>query len=259
MTMKLKNILLPALSILAFTGLRAQDARTIADKASDVINPGSMEMTSTLKIYDNKGNVRVREVSNAMAKFSGTTKTLFKFLLPPDVKGTTILIYDYENKDDDMWIYMPSLRKTRRIVATEKGKSFMGSEFSNADMSKPTMSDFTYTLKGSETLDGKDCWKLESKCDNAGVEDANGYSRKVAWIEKSTYLTWKIEFYNHADKLLKVETFGDYRKQAGGKYFAFKLNMQNVQNSRKSEIVINKYQAGSALKESAFSATTLGQ
>ncbi len=89
-------------------------------------------MTSTLKIYDNKGNVRVREVSNAMAKFSGTTKTLFKFLSPPEVKGTTILIYDYENKDDDMWIYMPSLRKTRRIVATEKGKSFMGSEFSNA-------------------------------------------------------------------------------------------------------------------------------
>lgn len=257
--MKSKNTLFIALSILAFTGLRAQDARTIADKASDVINPGSMEMTSTLRIYDNKGNVRVREVSNAMAKFSGTTKTLFKFLSPPDVKGTTILIYDYEDKDDDMWIYMPSLRKTRRIVATEKGKSFMGSEFSNADMSKPTMSDFTYMLKGSETLDGRDCWKLESKCANAGVEDANGYSRKVAWIEKSTYLTLKIEFYDHADKLLKVETFGDYRKQAGGKYFAFKLSMQNVQNSRKSEIVINKYQAGSAMKESAFSATTLGQ
>ncbi|HOW31256.1 MAG TPA: outer membrane lipoprotein-sorting protein [Bacteroidales bacterium] len=257
--MKKITFLLTAICIMAITSLKAQDARTIADKSSEVINPGSMEMTSTLKIYDNKGNVRVREVSNAMAKFGGTTKTLFKFLSPPDVKGTTILIYDYENKDDDMWIYMPSLRKTRRIVSGEKGKSFMGSEFSNADMSKPTMSDFTYSLKGSETLDGKECWKLESKCANAGAEEANGYSRKIAWIEKSTYLTWKIEFYDHADKLLKVETFSDYRKQAGGKYFAFKLSMSNVQNSRKSEIVINKYQAGSALKESAFSATTLGQ
>lgn len=256
--MKTNTLFLTVIIIMGWLGLKAQDAQAIADKASEVINPGSMEMTSTLKIYDNKGNVRVREVSNAIAKFSGTTKTLFKFLSPPDVKGTTILIYDYENKDDDMWVYLPSLRKTRRIVASEKGKSFMGSEFSNADMSKPTMSDFTYSLKGSETLDGKDCWKLESKCANAGVEDANVYSRKVAWIEKSSYLTWKIEFYDYADKLLKVETFGDYRKQAGGKYFAFKLNMRNVQNSRKSEIVINKYQAGSALKESAFSATSLG-
>jgi hypothetical protein len=257
--MKTINFFLTAIAILATAGLKAQDARTIADKASEAINPGSMEMTSKLKIYDNKGNVRVRELSTATAKFNGTSKTLFKFLSPADVKGTTILIYDYENKDDDMWIYMPSLRKTRRIVSGEKGKSFMGSEFSNADMSKPTMSDFTYSIAGSEILEGKNCWKLESKCARAEVEKSNGYSRKISWIEKSSNLTWKIEYYDHASKLLKVETIGDYRKQPDGKYFAFKLSMQNVQNNRKSEIVINKYQSGSALKESAFSATTLGQ
>lgn len=216
-------------------------------------------MTSTLKIFDNKGNVRVREVSNATAKFGETSKTLFKFLSPADVKGTTILIYDYENKDDDMWIYMPSLRKTRRIVSSEKGKSFMGSEFSNADMSKPTMNDFTYALKGPETLSGKDCWKVESGCKDAGVEDANGYTRKVAWVEKGTYLTYKVEYYDANGKLLKVETLSDYRKQSNGKYFAFRMNMQNVQNNRKSEIIINKFQPGSAMKESAFSANNLGE
>ncbi|HNX44538.1 MAG TPA: outer membrane lipoprotein-sorting protein [Bacteroidales bacterium] len=257
--MKTNNLFMAAFIMLVPCRMEAQDARQIAEKASDIINPGSMEMTSTLKIFDNKGNVRVREVTNATAKFGETTKTLIRFLSPADVKGTTILIYDYENKDDDMWIYLPSLRKTRRIVSSEKGKSFMGSEFSNADMSKPTMDDFTYVLKGAETFNGKDCWKVESKCKDAGVEQDNGYSRKIAWIDKGTCLTYKVEFYDANGILLKAETLSDYRKQSNGKYFAFRMNMQNLQNNRKSEIVINKYQPGSALKEPAFSANNLGE
>jgi hypothetical protein len=103
-----------------------------------------MEAISTLRIYDARGRERVRQTSMASRLFeSGSTeKRIIRFLSPAEVKGTGMLIYDYDDRNDDMWIYMPALRKTRRIISNEKRKSFMGSEFSNADMSAPNLEDF---------------------------------------------------------------------------------------------------------------------
>ena len=242
-----------AVSVKSFS----QDPREIYDKSSKTIEFESMEMVTTLNVYDNKGNSRVREVAVATNKFGETTKTQMRFLSPPDVKGTTILVYDYEDKSDDMWIYLPSLRKVRRIVSTEKGKSFMGSEFSNADMSKPNTTDFDYKLLGSETLDGKDFWKIESTCKTKEIADENGYLKRVSYIEKSTYLSHKSELYDKTGKLFKVMTMSDFRKQPNGRYFAYTMEMKNVQNNRRSEMKVNQFQLGSKLDENHFSVSNL--
>src|SRR4030042_2147588 len=136
--MRMKSLTLLAAFLLP-AAISAQTAKEISQKATEVIDYASMEMVSTLKIYDAKGSERVRQITTATRKFGEKNKTMIKFISPADVKGTAMLIYDYENTGDDMWIYMPALRKTRRIVSTEKGKNFMGSEFTNADMSKPNM------------------------------------------------------------------------------------------------------------------------
>jgi Outer membrane lipoprotein-sorting protein len=254
--MKIKNLFILFAS-LASSAISAQTAREIIEKANDAIEYDAMELTSTLKIYDAKGSERIRQVTNATKKFGETTKTLIKFLSPADVKGTAILIYDHENTADDMWIYMPALRKTRRIVSSEKGKNFMGSEFTNADMSKPNMNDFQYKILGSESVEGKTCWKIESVCNNETVAGENGFSRKVTCIEKGTFLTQKAEFYDQQGELQRIEFMRQYKKQSGGKYFSFEMEMQNEQNGRKSILVIDKFQTGSALPESAFTAAML--
>jgi hypothetical protein len=245
------------LAMLIQTSVYAQDALEISNKATQVIAFDAMEMTSTLKIIDNKGNVRTRQVSNSTKKFADVTKTLIKFISPADVKGTAMLIYDYENKDDDMWVYLPSLHKTRRIVSSEKSNSFMGSEFSNSDMSKPNTADFDYKLLGTETINGKVCWKVESKCKTEDIKKALKFSRKVSFIEKETYLTQKIEFYNLENKLFKTETMSDYKKFTSGKYFAYKMAIVNHLTNRKSEIIIDKLTEGSKLLESYFTTTNL--
>ncbi len=257
----MKTRVIPTLILIltAFGYTGAQSAHEIADKAADAINFESMEMISELKIYDNKNNERIRKIATATKKFSNTTKTLIKFLSPADVKGTSILIYDYENESDAMWIYMPALRKTRRIVSSEKGKSFMGSEFTNADMSKPNMDDFTYTIIGTENIAGKICWKIEATCLNENVEDENGFSRKVIWIEKNTSLTQRVEYYDFDNELLKIMTIGDYKKQSNGGYFGFRMEMQNVQSGRRSALKVEKFQLGSNLSESDFAANMLGK
>ncbi|MDR0763731.1 MAG: outer membrane lipoprotein-sorting protein [Bacteroidales bacterium] len=249
--MKKLKIVLVALLFVSVQGF-GQTAAEISKKSNEMIDVGNSEMTFTLHIRDAKGNDRVRKITMSSKKFGGVTKTLIKFISPADVKGTSLLSYDYENRDDDMWIYMPALKKVRRIVSSEKGKSFMGSEFTNADMGKPNDADFKYSIV--ETVDylGKICWKIEAVPVNKEVEKSCGYGKKNSYIEKSTYLCHKAEFYDARGSLQRVQTNLDYRKQSNGKYFCFNMKMENAQTKRVSEMVVDKIQLGSNLTESAF-------
>lgn len=251
------QLILTAIALAAVITVKAQDASEIADKSSKNIEFESSEMVSTLKIYDDKGNVRVRQVTAATKKFGQVTKTIMKFLAPADVKGTAILIYDHENKDDDMWLYLPSLRKTRRIVSNDKGKSFMGSEFSNADMSKPNHTDFDYKIAGNTRYSDKACWQIEATAKSDEMVAKYGYKKKIMTIDKSTFLPYKTDLYDVSGSLIKSMTMQDYRKQSTGKYFAFKMSMLNHINKRHSEIIIDTFQLGSKLTENDFSVNAM--
>ena len=248
----MKTTLITLILLLAIFTAKAQDAREISKKASDAINLDALEMVSTLKIISASGEERLRTLSTATRKFGAVSKMIMKFLEPADVRGTTLLVFDNENKDDDMWIYMPALRKTRRIVSSEKGKNFMGSEFTNADMSKPNIDEFNYKILGDETIDGKLCWKIESTCKNETQEEQYGFSKRVTFIEKTNYLAYKIEYYDLSGELLRVESINNYKKQSNGSYFAFNMEMKNVQNNRRSVMTIDKFQLGSNLTEAQF-------
>jgi outer membrane lipoprotein-sorting protein len=250
-----KSILL--LLIMTSGSIFAQSAREISRRASEAMDISSLEMASTLKIYDTKGNERVRQLAMASKEFAGVNKTLISFTSPPDVKGTSMLIYDYKNKNDDMWIFMPALRKTRRIVSSERGNNFMGSEFTNADMSRPNIEDFNYTLLGTVNYEGKNCWKVEAVCKNEDIEDEVGFSKQISWIEKGTYLCNRIETYDLNGELSKIHLLKQYKKLPGGKYLALYMEKKNVQNGRKSVLTIDKLQERSSLPETAFSPAVL--
>lgn len=236
---------------------KSQSAVEIDRKSMETVSFPSMEMAATLRILDSKGRERIRQISTTSRAFSGVDKTIIRFTSPADIKGTSMLIFDYSAKDDDMWVYLPALRKTRRIISSEKGNSFMGSEFSNADMSKPNSDDFLHVRLGEENLHGKACWKIESKCKDEDREDKYGYSRRISWIEKNTYLCHKIEYYDFYGDLMKIQTLKNYQKQDNGKYFAFLMEMENVQNQRRSILSIDRFKVGSDLAENYFSPAML--
>ncbi|MCK5687795.1 outer membrane lipoprotein-sorting protein, partial [Myxococcota bacterium] len=102
------------------------------------------ESIATLTIVNQRGQKRVRKIATVSKLFDDgkTEKRLIRFIAPADIKGTGLLTWDYEDKSDDMWLFMPALRKTRRIVASDKAKSFMGSEFSYSDITPPAIADF---------------------------------------------------------------------------------------------------------------------
>ena len=240
-----------------YGNISAQDAEAISKKAMDAIEVQDMEMISTINIYDAKGNVRTRQISTASRKFTECTKMLIRFLAPADVKGTTLLVHDYEDKDDSQWIYMPALRNVRRIVSTEKAKNFMGSEFTNADMSKPNLKDYNYSILGEEVYEGKNCWRVEATSKTDQIRQENGFNKRISLIDKDLYLCYKIEYYDASDKMYRIQYISDYRKLQNGNYFAYSMIMENLRNGRKSEMIVDKFQLGSKLSENIFSPSML--
>ncbi len=246
-----------ALLFIFSIGLFSQTAKEISQKSIDAIDVGNMEMISTINIRDTKGNNRVRQITTASKQFGEVSKMIIRFIAPADVKGTSILVYDYEKESDKMWIYLPAIRQVRRVVSTEKGKSFMGSEFTNSDMSKPNPDNFDYSILGTEIYEGKSCWKIETTCKTEAIASENGFKKSISYIDKSNYVCYKVEYFDIQGKLQRIQTIGKYKKQPNGNYFAYNMSMENVKTGRKSEMIIDKFQTGSQLPETAFAPTAL--
>ncbi|MBN1577119.1 MAG: outer membrane lipoprotein-sorting protein [Chitinispirillaceae bacterium] len=248
-----------SLAIIGISGLNVsaqENARQVMQKSQEAMTLAGSESISTLIISDGKGNQRIRKFSSAQKTGASkqVTKTVMRFLEPADIKGTGILTFDYENKDDDMWLYMPALRKVRRIVSSEKTKSFMGSEFSNADITKPSMTDYTYKMLGSENLGDVECWKIEMVPASKEISDACGYSKKTGWIGKADYTARKTEFHDLNGTLVKVLTTDKVKllDEKNKKYQPVDITMRNKQNGRSSRFVIEKVIFNPNVKEEYF-------
>jgi outer membrane lipoprotein-sorting protein len=236
-------------------------AREIIEKSRETAKISGMETVSSLMIYDNKGNERVRQTMMASKLYNqgATEKRIIRFQSPADVKGTGILIFDHENSEDDMWIYMPALRKTRRIISSERSKSFMGSEFSNGDMAAPNTNDFTYKLLGSEQVDGTGCWKVEVSPANEDIADEFGFSRKVTWIGKQDFVPRKAEYYDLDNDLLKVMNASDVKviDPEHNKAMATRMEMTNKQTGRRSVFIMEKVNFNPDVKDNYFTTAYL--
>ena len=254
---------LPLLGLLT-PGLAAADklsARQIVQKAWWAAKLDGSEMISTLTIINAKGQKRVRKTA-AIAKLTDggkTEKRLIRFLSPADVKGTGLLSYDYEKKDDDIWFYLPSLRKTRRIVSSEKAKNFMGSEFTYADITPPPVDDFSYKLLRTEKAGGVACHVIESKPKTGKIARENGYSRRVAWFGVKDQMIRKALIYDLKGRLLKELTASDVREidTTKHRFRAHTMKMVNKQNRRSSVMQINKIKLRSRIPDKYFTARYL--
>ena len=261
----MKTIKILTVAVLTAFGLQSfaqgnLTGRQIVEKSESVNKLKGSEMIGVLKIIDQKGRERVRKVSIATKSYdSGVEKRIMKFLAPADIKGTGILIFDYENKDDDMWMFMPALRKTRRIVSNEKSKSFMGSEFTNADMSSPNLNEFNYKLSGAETVAGTDCRKVIITPKNEDIADENGYSKRILYIGKKDYVTRKTVYYDLDGELHKVLVAKKVKliDAKNKKYMATEMLMTNKQNNRKSIWIIEKIEVKPNIKDGYFTTSYL--
>lgn len=235
----------------------AQNAEEIIKNSRDCMKIEGLESISTLRIYDQRGRERIRKTLMISKDDGKIEKRVIRFLEPADVKGTGFLIFDYKDKDDDMWIYLPAIKKSRRIVSSDKGKNFMGSEFSNADMTAPSLKDYTYKLLGSEILENTMCWKIESTPANPNLAKELNVSKKIVYINKETFVPKKTEYYNLEKELWKVLQTEETKKLSENKYIATKMKMDNILTKRSSVMIMEQVVQNKEIKDSYFHINSL--
>ena len=231
-------------------------ALEIVGRAQEVLRVKGVQGVSILRIIDEKGRERVRKMKQAskLIDKGETEKRLIRFMEPADVKGTGLLTFDYKSKEDDLWLYMPALRKVRRIVSSDKAKSFLGSEFTFADMSPPSPDDFNFKLLGEEKINGVLCYKIEWKPKNDGVAKENGFSRRVSLSGKDDFVFRKFIDYDLDGKLLKELIVHEVKELDTVNHTFRYMNVEviNRKNGRRSTLVNEKLEFNPNVDDNYF-------
>jgi len=165
-------------------------AREIMEKVDDRDDGDNQTLDMLMTLIDKHNNERIRKLS-VFAKDKGEDNLrLMFFLYPADVKDTSFLTWDYDDsdKDDDQWLYLPALKKTKRIASSDKSDSFMGSDLNYSDMTSRNLDDYDFYLKKEIKVRGKDAWVIESIPRSKDVIDETGYTKSLLIIQKDIYL-----------------------------------------------------------------------
>tara|TARA_B100001971_G_scaffold61159_1_gene56173 strand:- start:104 stop:931 length:828 start_codon:yes stop_codon:yes gene_type:complete len=183
-TMLLTGGFYPAQKVFALSGreiMEKVNARDEGDRST-----GEMEMI----LIDKKGKKRVRKLKTFGRKKDKDTLSLMFFLSPADVKNTGFLTYDYNEsgKDDDQWLYLPALRKTKRIASGDKSGSFMGSDLNYSDMTTPDLDLYDYTLMKETEVRGNKVWQIKAVPKSKDEAKKSGYSKSVIFIRQDNYV-----------------------------------------------------------------------
>lgn len=190
--MKLPAILVVILTLFIFTpGVFADDPKARAIMAKVDARDDGDNQTSNMEmiLIDKKGKKRVRKISTFMKDKGKDMLRLMFFQHPADVKDTGFLTYDYDDpdKDDDQWLYLPALRKTKRIASSDKSASFMGSDLTYSDMTSRNLEDYDFTLKKEMDVKGVKTWLIESIPRSKDVIKETGYTKSLIFVRQDNY------------------------------------------------------------------------
>lgn len=213
---------------------------------------GSLTMTLT----NNRGEQRVRTLKQFIKDDGKMEKKIMFFVAPADVKNTSFMNWSYtDGRSDDQWIYLPALKRTKRISSDGKSDNFMGSDFTYDDLGDRHPNQDNHKLLREEKVDGKDCYVVES----TPKEDDYMYSKTITWVMKDNYLGLKREFYDDREKLLKVLTIKKYDK-VDGFWTILETEMHNVQKDHRTNMKFTDVQKNKGISNSKFTerSMTLG-
>ena len=170
------------------------------------------------------------------------------FSTPRDIEGTALLSHAKILDPDDQWLFLPALKRVKRIASSNKSGPFVGSEFAFEDFTAIELNKFEYRFLGTETCGELQCDVLE----RLPRYENSGYTKQIAWVDQQDYQIRKVEFYDRRGDLLKVLELKDYRRYDNGVWRAHLLSMNNVQTNKQTDLKYGDYRFGVGLSESDF-------
>jgi outer membrane lipoprotein-sorting protein len=207
----------------------------------------------TMTLISGRGAQRVREVSFYFKDYGDTDKTLMFFSSPRDVAGTGYLSFSYDDdRDDDIWLYLPAMKRVRRITGSGKNDSFMGTDFTYEDMGSRNLDKDEFSLRGEERVDGEACWVVEARA----KDRRDPYGRRLIRVRKDSYLIAAVDYYDRQDRLLKTLRVSGIG-QIDGIWTARKMEMINEQDKHSTIIEMTDIRFNLPLDDSLFAAASL--
>jgi len=202
----------------------------------------------TMELINAHGDVTTRRL--LLETVEGTEdgdRSRVVFEWPADVKGTRLLTWTHKRSDDDQWLFLPSIKRVKRISANNKSGSFMGSEFAFEDLASVEVEKYRHTLLAEPVVAGRNCWQVE----RVSTDSSSGYKRQVIWFDKEYMNPLRIDFYDRKDELLKTALFTGYKKF--GKLWRFsQIDITNVQTHKKSRLIWHDRKLGVQVASAVF-------
>lgn len=175
-------------------------------------------------------------------------KSMVLFDSPKDIDGTALLSHAKILDPDDQWLYLPALKRVKRISSKNKSGPFVGSEFAFEDFTALELNKYTYRYLGEEDIDGMKTDVVE----RAPRYENSGYSKQVSWIDQEVFQVRKVDFYDRRGDLLKTLTLHDYREYPGGVWRSHTFVMVNHQTGKSTELVYDDYTFKAGLGDRDF-------
>jgi len=210
------------------------------------------DMLMTLRNKQGQESTRAIKIKSLELLDDGD-KSLTIFNKPRDVKGTAFLSFSHPVGNDDQWLYLPALKRVKRISSRNKSGPFMGSEFAFEDLSSFEIEKYRYNFIGEEKLNNMETYMIEQ----FPVDENSGYTRRIVWLDKAEYRVQKIDFYDRKNALLKTLTYQDYKQYLNKFWRANHAQMINHQSGKSTELHWTNYAFETGLKDTDFNRNTL--
>jgi len=225
-------------------------------KAGKISDLGWLDMKAKMKMIlrNAHGEESLREIRiKSLEILNDGDKSLIIFDKPRDVKGAAFLSFGHALKADDQWLYLPALKRVKRISSRNKSGPFMGSEFAYEDFSSFEIEKYTYKFLREEVCEQYICNVIEQY----PVDKYSGYTRLISWVDKSERRVWKTEYYDRKKALLKTLTYHDYQQYLDKHWRPGQMKMINHQTDKQTVLVYSDYQFKTGMDDNYFNSNAL--
>jgi len=244
---------LPPSCLLAET---AEEQGLAIAREADLRDSGYVAYTNDVKmILRNKhGKESIREIrSKTLEVENDGDKSLTIFDRPRDVKGTALLSFTHKEGPDDQWLYLPALKRVKRIASDNKSGPFMGSEFAYEDITSQEVEKYTYKFIRDDTLNDMEVFVFE----RYPFDKKSGYTRQIIWMDKDNYKERKIEYYDRKNALLKTLVLDEYNLYQDKFYRTHNMYMENHQTGKSTRLLQSNYNFDVELSDRDFDKNSL--
>lgn len=239
----MKPLLLLILASLPLSSLaqtdkeRGLEIAVEADRRDSGFHDSRASMKMILRNRQGDESIRLIRVRTLEQEDDGD-KSLTTFDQPADVKGTNFLSFTHKSGPDDQWLYLPALKRVKRISSRNKSGPFMGSEFAYEDLSSQEVEKYTYRYLRDEVYEGLETFVIE----RVPEDKFSGYTRQEAWIDKAEYRPQKIVFYDRKNSKLKTLTYSGYQQYLEKFWRADEMFMENHQTGKSTRLIWSDYE-----------------